>query len=245
MSHESAALACAASSSTGCRLVRHGKVKELRLKQRFPGVVLSPLGVGSVSRSDAAHVASHGLAVVDCSWNRIDETPIAQIRGGPNRLLPFLVAANPVNYGRPAKLSCAEALAAALFICGWAEASFDLMSKFKWGHAFFSLNAEYLDLYASCADATQVMHAQEHILTGPVSRAEPRGLPPMSSSEEDDDDEEEEEEEKEEEEGGGEEAGLGEEAGIANGVVAVGVMGEHTGPGDALEVSERVGEIKL
>ena len=43
----------------------------------------------------------------------------------------------------------------------------------------------------------------------------------------------------------GEEAGLGEEAGIANGVVAVGVMGEHTGPGDALEVSERVGEIKL
>ncbi|QDZ19107.1 ribosome biogenesis protein [Chloropicon primus] len=157
---------CDRKRCTGLRLVRHKLVREMRMKQRFAGVCLSPLGRECVSRGDAPFIAEHGLSVVDCSWNRIEETPIAKIRCGPPKLLPFLVAANPVNYGRPAKLTCAEALAAALYICGWKEQSHSLMSKFKWGHAFFSLNHEYLEAYSECSSAEEVIVAQNRILQG-------------------------------------------------------------------------------
>ncbi len=37
-----------------------------------------------------------------------------------------------MNFGKPCKLSCAEAFAAALFICGWPTAAAAVMSRFKW-----------------------------------------------------------------------------------------------------------------
>jgi pre-rRNA-processing protein TSR3 len=37
-----------------------------------------------------------------------------------------------VNYGRPCKLSCAEALAAGLAMCGQEEDAQKVMSRFKW-----------------------------------------------------------------------------------------------------------------
>lgn len=85
-----------------------------------------------MSREDAALISAKGLAVVDCSWNRLDDVPFGRIRGAAPRLLPFFVAANPVNYGRPCKLSCAEALAAALYICGLQDEAHAIMSRFKW-----------------------------------------------------------------------------------------------------------------
>jgi pre-rRNA-processing protein TSR3 len=57
----------------------------------------------------------HGLCVIDCSWNRIDEVKASFKH---ERLLPHMVAVNPVNYGRKFKLNCAEALAAALKLVG-------------------------------------------------------------------------------------------------------------------------------
>ena len=48
-----------------------------------------------------------------------------------------MVATNTVNYGKPYMLSCAEALAAALHICGFYQNAYNVMNKFKWGPTFF------------------------------------------------------------------------------------------------------------
>ena len=133
------------------------------------------------------------IAVVDCSWNRLDEVPFSRIKGAAPRLLPWLLAANPVNYGKPCKLSCAEAFAAALCVCGFRAAAEAVMSKFKWGHSFFALNAELLERYAACRTAKAVIEEQNTYLlelkTRPLEAPEGReyGLPPAESSGESED----------------------------------------------------------
>lgn len=124
------------------------------------------MGRSCVSQEDRDLISRKGLAVVDCSWNKLDEVPFGRIKGLAPRLLPWLLAANPVNYGRPCKLSCAEALAAALYICGWQEEARSLMSRFKWGHSFLSLNEGLLEQYCQCASAADVIAVQNQYLEG-------------------------------------------------------------------------------
>jgi hypothetical protein len=53
--------------------------------QSYPGVILSPVGRCCVSREDKELVGTKGLAVVDCSWNRLDDVPFGALlllRGG-------------------------------------------------------------------------------------------------------------------------------------------------------------------
>ena len=85
-------------------------------------------------------VKQYGTSAIDCSWARIEEIPMNKLKNGVHRLLPFLVAANPVNYGKPAKLTCAEAIAATLYIVGLKEDALIIMKPFKWGCQFISLN---------------------------------------------------------------------------------------------------------
>ncbi len=51
-----------------------------------------------------------------------------------------MVAVNPVNYGKPFKLSCVEALAAGLKLIGYEMQADYILSKFKWGENFFKVN---------------------------------------------------------------------------------------------------------
>lgn len=151
---------CDPKRCTGARLAQRGLLQRMPLKQPFRGIVLSPQGQISVSPSDRSILEQSGLSVIDCSWARLAEIPFRQMQAGHHRLLPFLVAANTVNYGRPSKLSCAEAAAATLYICGRQEAGIALMQEFSWGNEFLRLNQELLDLYAACTDARDVVQKQ-------------------------------------------------------------------------------------
>ncbi|RKP26033.1 hypothetical protein SYNPS1DRAFT_14789, partial [Syncephalis pseudoplumigaleata] len=149
---------------SGKRLERAGWVRSLRVNQGFRGIVLSPKGEQAVSPADKDIVAQHGLCVVECSWAKLDEVPFARLRTRHDRLLPYLVAANPVNYGKPWRLNCAEAYAASFYITGhWAYGD-AVMGRFKWGHTFRELNQELLDKYAACTDSADVVRVQNEWL---------------------------------------------------------------------------------
>ena len=119
-------------------------------------------------------VKQYGTSAIDCSWARIDEIPMNKLKNGVHRLLPFLVAANPVNYGKPSKLTCAEAIAATLYIVGLKEDALTIMTPFKWGCQFISLNyvcsiaivdgQELLEGYANCKSGQEVIDYQNRYM---------------------------------------------------------------------------------
>lgn len=109
---------CDPKKCSGRKLVRLGFVKTLRLTQRFNGIVLTPMASKCIGPDDRELIENSGLAVVDCSWAKLEETPFSKMKSTNIRLLPYLIATNPINYGHPCKLSCVEAYAAAFYIVG-------------------------------------------------------------------------------------------------------------------------------
>ncbi|EIW66560.1 hypothetical protein TREMEDRAFT_34864, partial [Tremella mesenterica DSM 1558] len=154
---------CDPKRCSGKKLARHGLISSMRIGQRFRGIVLTPRGKIPISAGDEDIVLASGLAVVECSWARLDEVPFGKIKSPYERLLPMLIATNPVNYGKPWKLNCVEALAAGFYITGhddWAET---LLAKFSWGHAFYKMNSQFLKRYATCKTAAEVEAMQTKI----------------------------------------------------------------------------------
>jgi pre-rRNA-processing protein TSR3 len=125
------------------------------INQLKPFLVLSPFSEKALSPADKG---GRGLAALDCSWAHAEEV-FSHVKL-QERALPFLVAANPVNYGKPFKLSTVEALAAGLVILGEPEQAQRILSKFNWGHVFLKLNQEPLAEYAAAADSTEVVKIQ-------------------------------------------------------------------------------------
>ncbi|CCH43528.1 hypothetical protein BN7_3079 [Wickerhamomyces ciferrii] len=120
--------------------------------------------VSVVCPNDLEIVEQNGAAVVECSWARLEEVPFNKIGGKYERLLPYLVAANQVNYGRPWKLNCVEALAACFAIVGHTDWAADLLDNFSWGSAFLEINKELLELYQQCTDSESVQKVQDEWL---------------------------------------------------------------------------------
>lgn len=165
---------CDPNACSGKKLYRCNALRLLKLQEPFAGVVLTPSATEVVSPADTDVVRQYGAAVVDCSWKELDAVPWSKMRMGAPRLLPLLIAANPVNYGRPSKLNCAEALAATLAIAGLEEDAHNVLAYFAWGESFFALNEELLAGYRGCRDAAEVAAFQERFVEMEVQESEAR-----------------------------------------------------------------------
>jgi pre-rRNA-processing protein TSR3 len=151
---------CDAKRCSGKRLMRLGMLKELHVGQKHAGIVVSPKAKKIVSREDNELLEQYGAAVVEASWNRIEEVPFGKIGGKCERLLPYLVAANPTNYGKPWRLNCVEAIAACYYICGHKEWAEDILASFSYGEAFLDINAALLKRYSNCANEDEIKAAE-------------------------------------------------------------------------------------
>ncbi|KAF9892741.1 ribosome biogenesis protein tsr3 [Aspergillus nanangensis] len=155
---------CDPKRCSGKRLIQHGLMRELAIGQRFPGVIVSPNAKKILSPADRELLEQYGAAVVECSWVRVKEVPWSRIGGKCERLLPYLIAANTVNYGKPWRLNCVEALAACFRICGhedWAQA---VLSPFSYGEAFLEINHELFKRYAACETEEDMKRTEEEWL---------------------------------------------------------------------------------
>ena len=117
----------------------------------------SPKATQVISPSDRQYILNAGLAVVECSWARLEDVPfskiaspherlraclvsISQLISKANILVPYLLATNPTNYGKPWRLNCVEALAATFYITGFVSYAEKLLSNFGWGASFYKVN---------------------------------------------------------------------------------------------------------
>ncbi len=154
---------CDPKKCTSRRLERLGLMTFVPRPTALPrGVVLLlPTSERALSPADAPRAERHGLAVLDISWKRGTFPAVPQATA---RALPYLLAANPVNYGKPFVLSSVEALAAALSILGRAEEARAILGKFTWGDQFLALNREPLEAYARAKDSAGVVDAQSEFI---------------------------------------------------------------------------------
>ena len=163
---------CDPKKCTALKLKRFGLVRQVVQLRFLPkrAVVLNPFSEIAFSPADRERMEDFGLVGLDCSWEHAEKVLLKHVRG-TSRCLPILVAGNPVNFGKPTKLTTAEALAAALYIAGFKDQANELLSIFKWGHTFLELNHERLESYAKAEDSTGVVELQERFMSNGKSRA--------------------------------------------------------------------------
>ncbi len=148
--------------NTARKLVRFEIVERVYRRQiKRSGVILDPRADVAFSPADRK-ASRRGVLGLDCSWATL-ETVFPRV-SAEARALPYLIAANPVNYGRPWRLSTAEALSASAYILGDIQEAEELVSKFKWGPNFITLNREPLEAYMTANDSAGVVAAQMEFL---------------------------------------------------------------------------------
>jgi len=144
---------------TAKKLARFGFATLQKNLRRVPShaVLLDPFAEKSLSCEDRMVAQQYGLVALDCSWKNAEQTfQLLQVRLTP-RALPFLLAANPVNYGKPFQLSTLEAFAAALYILDEVTQATKILGIYTWGHRFLELNKEPLEEYRAARSSAEII----------------------------------------------------------------------------------------
>jgi len=143
------------------KLERAGHLRIVKTISQIPRntLLLDPTAEKALSPEDR-NVKS--ITALDCSWEVLDTGAVSSWR--IRRALPFLMAANPVNFGKPCKLTSIEAIAAALYILGEQERAAQILGCVHWGVRFLEVNKEPLELYATAKDSTEVVKFQSLFL---------------------------------------------------------------------------------
>ena len=128
------------------------------------GYLLDPRAKTVLAPEDGRLISLGGsIVVLDCSWKKIEES-LDLIDGRirlEGRILPLLLASNPVSWGKVGRLSSAEALGASLAILGLWEQARAVVEPFPFGNQFLELNKEPLEAYSE-ADSREVIFEIQH-----------------------------------------------------------------------------------
>jgi len=150
------------------KMLRFSKALEVASLYKFPlhTLLLDPFSKKAVSVTDRDIIRNVGIGVVDCSWKDAERLLGKKfIHGRYNcRSLPFMLAANPVNWGKPFKLTSLEAFSAALYIAGFKDQAKEILGIYTWGENFIELNLELLERYSSAVDSSEIISIQSQYL---------------------------------------------------------------------------------
>ena len=152
-----------------CTSVKLEKMRKCRLVyniNKIPtgAVVLNPFAEKAVSYEDYRYVQRRGVIGLDCSWNDVSSSKKFFSLSKYHRSLPFLIAANPVNYGKACILSTVEAISATLYITRFKKEAEDILDGFKRGHTFIELNYDLLEAYSAADTSAEVVQMQNDFL---------------------------------------------------------------------------------
>jgi pre-rRNA-processing protein TSR3 len=142
------------------KLQRFGYASLVKTMRRLPyhALLLDPFAEKSLSKEDFDIASARGIVALDCSWKTAEKTFLHVESTMYPRALPFLLAANPVNYGKPFQLSTVEAFAAALYILGEVNQAKKILGIYNWGLHFLELNREPLEDYRQARTSAEVIH---------------------------------------------------------------------------------------
>ncbi|MGI0083454.1 MAG: DUF367 family protein [Nitrososphaerales archaeon] len=145
---------------TSAKMRKMGFAKGIA-RQHFPrnALVLNPTVDNIVLNADRESLVQIGVVVIDCSWTRAGEV-FGQRFKGLQRRLPALLAGNPTNYSKLGSLSSVEAVSACFYITNFKDQARRILSIYKWGETFLSLNHDPLEDYSKASSIKEIRESE-------------------------------------------------------------------------------------